>query len=126
MAIRCTGQFTVGSSNPFIIGVDGNEDAWSRQSLNSPNSRDRMVTFDVSGMDIYAWLSGTLASPTLSSSVSSKTGYAYIVAFDTGNDTDYQDFIALIEGPAPVPVPGAVLLGMLGLSVAGVKLRKHA
>jgi hypothetical protein len=26
----------------------------------------------------------------------------------------------------PVPVPGALLLGMLGLSVAGVKLRKHA
>jgi len=26
----------------------------------------------------------------------------------------------------PVPLPGAVLLGMLGLSVAGVKLRKHA
>ncbi len=26
----------------------------------------------------------------------------------------------------PVPVPGAVLLGMLGLSVAGVKLRKRA
>jgi len=25
-----------------------------------------------------------------------------------------------------VPVPGAVLLGMLGLSLAGVKLRKHA
>jgi hypothetical protein len=25
-----------------------------------------------------------------------------------------------------VPVPGAVLLGMLGLSVVGVKLRKHA
>jgi len=25
-----------------------------------------------------------------------------------------------------VPVPGAVLLGMLGLSVAGVKLRKRA
>lgn len=26
----------------------------------------------------------------------------------------------------PVPLPGAVLLGILGLSVAGVKLRKHA
>jgi hypothetical protein len=26
----------------------------------------------------------------------------------------------------PVPVPGAVLLGMLGLSVVGVKLRKRA
>ena len=28
--------------------------------------------------------------------------------------------------PVPVPVPGAVLLGMLGLSVAGIKLRKSA
>ena len=28
--------------------------------------------------------------------------------------------------PSVVPVPGAVLLGMLGLSVAGIKLRKHA
>ena len=27
---------------------------------------------------------------------------------------------------SPIPVPGAVLLGMIGLSVAGVKLRKHA
>ncbi len=25
-----------------------------------------------------------------------------------------------------VPLPGAVLLGMIGLSIAGVKLRKHA
>jgi hypothetical protein len=25
-----------------------------------------------------------------------------------------------------VPVPGAVLLGMLGLSIAGIKLRKYA
>ena len=31
------------------------------------------------------------------------------------------------DDPTPVvPVPGAFLLGMLGLSVAGVKLRKHA
>jgi len=29
-------------------------------------------------------------------------------------------------GSEPVPVPGAVLLGMLGLSVVGVKLRKRA
>ncbi|MBW2596394.1 MAG: hypothetical protein JRC93_10545 [Deltaproteobacteria bacterium] len=34
------------------------------------------------------------------------------------------DWIRVVTNP--VPVPGAVLLGMLGLSVAGVKLRKHA
>jgi len=33
--------------------------------------------------------------------------------------------LAVLEGPV-VPVPGAVLLCILGLSVAGVKLRKHA
>ena len=31
-----------------------------------------------------------------------------------------------INAVATIPLPGAVLLGMLGLSVAGVKLRKHA
>jgi len=33
--------------------------------------------------------------------------------------------LAVLQGPI-VPVPGAVLLCILGLSVAGVKLRKHA
>ena len=86
-----TGTFNIGTSEPFIIGVDGNNDAWSRQSLNSPGERDRMVTFDVSGLDIYVWLSGTLLSPTLSGSpvrYGSEAGSAYIVAFDTGSDTD--------------------------------------
>ena len=35
-------------------------------------------------------------------------------------------FGEITEAIPPVPVPGAFLLGMLGLSVAGVKLRKHA
>lgn len=37
---------------------------------------------------------------------------------------DYYHIDGIYENP--VPVPGAVLLGMLGLSVVGVKLRKHA
>lgn len=49
--------------------------------------------------------------------------------FAIGFDPDchfYDNGIALTLETTPVPVPGAVLLGMLGLGVAGIKLRKHA
>jgi len=36
------------------------------------------------------------------------------------------EFDNLAVGLTPVPVPGAVLLGVLGLSIAGIKLRKLA
>ncbi len=39
---------------------------------------------------------------------------------------DNEFFGEFYVGTQPVPVPGAVLLGMLGLSVVGVKLRKRA
>lgn len=74
------------------------------------NRRDRMVTFDVSQVDIYAWNFDD-STTLLRSSVA---GPAYIVAFDPGRDADHQDMLALIEGANPVTVPGAVLLGILG------------
>ena len=125
---------TFNGDENFIIGVDGNEDSWSRESINSAigdtGDKDRMVAFDVSGMDISVWVSGALdndpALVTSSVTLANPDGCNYIVAFDTGRDGDYQDFIALIEGPCPVPVPGAVLLGILGLSAAGLKLRRFA
>lgn len=40
-------------------------------------------------------------------------------------DADYDDFLVLLESMAPVPVPGAVLLGVLGLGAAGMKLRRR-
>ena len=55
------------------------------------------------------------------------------VVFDPGNSGVLPGSTSLDGGVVitdleftPVPVPGAVLLGMLGLSVAGVKLRKRA
>ena len=42
------------------------------------------------------------------------------------SDLDYQDFVVAIESVQPVPVPAAVLLGILGLGVAGLRLRKYA
>jgi len=40
----------------------------------------------------------------------------------TANDGVHYDNLTF----DPVPVPGAILLGMIGLSVAGIKLRKHS
>jgi hypothetical protein len=42
------------------------------------------------------------------------------------SDWDYTDFVVMVESVKPIPVPGAILLGILGMSVAGIKLRKHA
>jgi len=42
-----------------------------------------------------------------------------------GREIKYDNFKGFTD-VAPTPVPGAVLLGMIGLSVVGVKLRKHA
>jgi len=43
-----------------------------------------------------------------------------------GDGTWNSDYTVTLTGAEYVPVPGAVLLGMLGLSVVGVKLRKRA
>ena len=40
--------------------------------------------------------------------------------------TDYLINLSELTEIQPIPVPGAFLLGMLGLGVAGVKLRKHS
>jgi len=51
----------------------------------------------------------------------------YILAFEDiygGGDQDYTDFVVLVESVTPVPVPAAVWLGMLGLSAAGMRLRR--
>ena len=42
------------------------------------------------------------------------------------SDRDFTDMVLMIESINPVPVPGAVLLGILGLSAAGIKLRRFA
>jgi len=50
-------------------------------------------------------------------------------SFTVSNEVDcfgMDNFYINEPAPPPVPLPGAFLLGMLGLSVAGVKLRKHA
>ena len=57
------------------------------------------------------------------------TSNEYILAFEdtlNGGNFDYNDFVVMVESVHPVPVPGAILLGMLGMSAAGLRLRRFA
>ncbi|MDI6447857.1 DUF4114 domain-containing protein [Anaerobaca lacustris] len=56
------------------------------------------------------------------------TNNEFILAFEDqwgGGDGDWQDLVLMVESVVPVPVPGAVLLGVLGLGAAGMRLRKR-
>lgn len=53
----------------------------------------------------------------------------YVLAFEdlwNGGDRNYQDLVVMVESVTPLPVPAAVLLGLLGLGAAGLKLRRYA
>ncbi len=118
--------FNVATSPPyFILGDEAkNMLAWSRDALNVPFSdgvKDRMVTFDVSGLGIKYW------NTTSGAFVDLKTAgdEAYVICFDPGSDHDYQDMVVLVEGANPIPAPGAVVLGMIGVGLVGwIKKRR--
>ena len=79
-----------------------------RSSQESDNSgKDNMVTWLITG--------GTSAGH-------------YVVGWEAESlgDADYQDLVVEISGAVPVPAPAAIVLGILGLGVAGWKLRRFA
>ena len=51
--------------------------------------------------------------------------YTLLITATNGLDNLYDSYVG-VDDVAITPIPGAVLLGMLGLGVAGVKLRKFA
>ena len=110
--------------------------------LGSVSNQTIRVDFDIASTYVGAWytsgstfyleaydasdnlLDSAAGSPNLgTNSLISVSGgnIAYVLFHDYGAMYSIDDLEF-----TPVPVPGAVLLGLLGLSVAGVKLRKHA
>jgi len=53
-------------------------------------------------------------------------GFDSVQIRETIGSNDNEFFGEFYLGAEPVPVPGAVLLGMLGLGIVGMKLRKYA
>jgi hypothetical protein len=99
----------VPNSDLFIWGASGAGSLkWSNEALNG--GQDWMVTFKIDTLN-----DGT-----------SPLQPTYVIGFEDGSDWDFQDLVVEVTNVAPVPVPGAVLLGLLGLGAAGLKLRKHA
>jgi len=74
--------------------------------------------------DMFAYISTSLFS--------GKTGTYFYLYSEFGDSTypansSFEEWGVLGEGTVvPVPVPGACLLGILGLSAVGIKLRKFA
>jgi hypothetical protein len=112
------GSDTVGSGG----GMYG---AWSLESLNSGPISDRAVTFDMQGLDVYTWLAGNASNPNVAL-LNASGGYpAYIVAFETGSDGDYQDMLILLQAIKPIPAPGSIVLGGIGLLFVGWLRRRQ-
>jgi hypothetical protein len=102
-----------------VLGTGNQYNDWAKAtiSLNSGSSVV-IVSKDVaSNPDDTSWVP---YSYNLSS------GGTYTLSFQVANVTDgaYPSFLG-VDAVSVVPVPAGVLLGFLGLTVAGVKLRRY-
>ncbi len=123
------------SSNPFpasMITLDTdsnfgwylNSDGalyYSESDLN-PSGWDHMMTFHLTDApdSIYIDLGN--------GSILWELHYPYLITWEDLNmgDEDYDDMIYIVDRVVPTPVPGAVIIGFIGIIVAGLKLRKYA
>ncbi len=93
---------------------------WYSDTTENADGMDHMVAIQGTDTD-------TVQLPTLPAAL--WTDNEYILAFEDKakdySDRDYDDLVVMVESVV-VPVPAAVLLGMLGLGAAGLKLRKRS
>jgi len=109
----------------FYLGRENGPIFYSDSSLN--NGDDQMFAYQ--GNDIDYITATKIAEITDEGRLFTQGEFILAwedIAIRDYADKDYNDLVLIIESVIPVPVPAAVLLGLLGLSVAGLKLRKYA
>jgi hypothetical protein len=119
-------QFKTAASFDYGIGTAGNSAL--------PVTGDRFHGNDVDGLDFAIITNDDVTTQNLAERYLVRETATFEFGLPTGSsysNADLGDQVAFGFGTAPdnfvvTPLPGAVLLGFMGLSVAGLKLRRYA
>ena len=121
--LRETLSITPFASNAFGFYLETPNGIFYSDTALNGDAADHMVAIQGNDKDMVDLL-GNLGDGLWTSS-------EYVLAWEdllasNGCDYDYNDMVVMVESVSPVPVPAALMLGMLGMGVAGWRLRRFA